>query len=218
VARLLAGVAHEVNNALQVIGGTTELLQAIPELPPVVVEGLQRIAEQNARAAAALQQVIVFARQNLEVPGRTNLREIASRAVSLRSFAIARARLSITIDAPSTGQFLVNGNEGLLLLAVLNLIVNAEQALAGQPGGAIRLELEESAGYVSLSVSDNGPGVGETPAEDLFESFVTTRPREAASGLGLWVARWAAEKSGGTLSMKDQEHGACFEMRLPASV
>ena len=83
VARLLAGVAHEVNNALQVIGGTTELMQTTPGLPASVADGLQRIAVQNTRAAAAIQEVMLFARQK-DATGRTNLREIASRSVALR--------------------------------------------------------------------------------------------------------------------------------------
>ena len=100
---------------------------------------------------------------------------------------------------------------------MLNLIVNAEQALAGQKGGAIRLSVAESAGFVVLSVSDNGPGVGDVAAEKLFEPFFTTRSRDEASGLGLFVARLIAEQHGGTLTLKPQDAGACFEMRLPAA-
>jgi two-component system C4-dicarboxylate transport sensor histidine kinase DctB len=137
--------------------------------------------------------------------------------VALRSFAIGRARLSIAIDAPQTGRFLVSGNAALLQLALLNLIINAEQALAGQRGGAIRLTLEESAGYVVLRVSDNGPGVDRTAANDLFTPFFTTRPRDEASGLGLWVARLVAEQGGGTLVLEDRGPGATFTMRLPAA-
>ncbi len=217
VARLLSGVAHEVNNALQVIGGTTELLQATSGLPPSVLDGLQRIAQQNTRAAAAIQEVMVFARQKMEVPGRTNLREIANRSVALRSFAIGRAHLSIAVDAPPTGRFLVMGNAGLLQLALLNLIVNAEQALAGQQGGAIHVALEEAPGYVVLRVSDNGPGVDRTAADDMFTTFFTTRSREEASGLGLSVARLVAEQCGGTLTLEDRSPGATFVMRVPAA-
>ena len=217
LGRLVSGVAHEVNNALQVIGGTTELLQTTPGLPPSVVDGLQRIAVQNTRAATAIQEVMVFARQKVDGPGRTNLREIANRSAALRSFAIGRARLSIAVDAPPTGRFLVNGNAGLLQLALLNLIVNAEQALAGQQGGAIRVALEESPGYVVLRVSDNGPGVEQTATDYVFSTFFTTRSREEASGLGLSVARLVAEQCGGTLTLEDGSPGATFTMRLPAA-
>ncbi len=216
VARLVAGVVHEFNNALQVIGGTTELLQNTPGLPASVADGLQRIAVQNARAAVAIPEVMLFARQK-DAPGRVNLRDIANRSVTLRSFAIGRARLTIALDAPTTGRLVVNGNAALLQLAVLNLIVNAEQALAGQKGGAIRVELEEAPGSVVLRVTDNGPGVDPAARAELFESFVTTRSRDESSGLGLSVARIVAEQHGGTLTMKEQDSGACFALRLPSA-
>ena len=217
VARLLAGVTHEINNALQVIGGTTELLQTTPGLSASVLEGLQRIVLQNARAATAIQEVMLFARPRTEARGRANLREIANQSAALRAFAIGRARLTMTVDASPTGRFFVNGNASLLQLAVLNLIINAEQALAGQKDGAIRVKLDESDGEVVLRVSDNGPGVDHAAAEELFEAFFTTRSRDEASGLGLSVARLVATQHGGTLTLKDQDAGACFEMRLPSA-
>ena len=55
-------------------------------------------------------------------------------------------------------------------------------------------------------------------ADEMFEPFFTTRSREEASGLGLAVARLAREQHGGTLTLKDQDAGACFEMRLPARI
>jgi two-component system C4-dicarboxylate transport sensor histidine kinase DctB len=217
VARLLAGVTHEINNALQVIGGTTELLQMTPGLPDSVAEGLQRIAMQNTRAATAISEVMVFARPRTEMPGRANMREIANQSAALRAFAIGRARLTIAVDAPPAGRFFVNGNTALLQLAVLNLIINAEQALVGQKGGAIRVALEEASGSIVLRVSDNGPGVDRAAAAEMFESFFTTRSREEASGMGLSVARIVAEQHGGTLTLKEQDAGACFELRLPAA-
>ncbi|HET9569212.1 MAG TPA: ATP-binding protein, partial [Vicinamibacterales bacterium] len=123
----------------------------------------------------------------------------------------------ISLDAPTTGRFVVNGNAALLQLAVLNLIVNSEQALAGQKGGAIRVELEEAPGSVVLRVTDNGPGVDQAARAELFESFFTTRSRDEASGLGLSVARTVVEQHGGTLALKEQDAGACFEVRLPAA-
>ena len=216
VARLLAGAAHEVNNALQVIGGTSELLQGTEGLPPPVEDGLQRITVQTTRAASAIQEVLTFARQRMDATARVNLREIATRSVALRSFAIGRARLSIAVDASPKGRFAVDGNPTLLQLAVLNLIVNAEQALSGRSGGAIRVELEEPSGSVVLRVSDNGPGVEAAHANDIFDPFFTTRPRDEASGLGLTVARLVAEQHGGTLSLEARDVGACFALRLPA--
>ena len=60
VARLVAGVFHELNNSLQVIGGLTELLQDTPGIPPSVADGLRRIHEQNAKAGVAIAEVMAF--------------------------------------------------------------------------------------------------------------------------------------------------------------
>ena len=82
----------------------------------------------------------------------------------------------------------MQGFANLLMQAVLNLIVNAEQALAGQQGGAIRVELSLPEGWVVVRVSDNGPGVDPAMADRLFEPFVTTRSRDESSGWA-WRSR-----------------------------
>ena len=93
VARLVSGVFHELNNSLQVIGGLAELLQDAPGVPSTVADGLRRIHGQHAKAASAIAEVMMFARQKADVRGRVNMRDLASRSVGLRSFAIGRARL-----------------------------------------------------------------------------------------------------------------------------
>lgn len=216
VARLVAGVFHELNNSLQVIGGLAELLQDTTGLPASVADGLKRIHGQNAKAGSAIAEVMAFARQKTDVRGRVNMRDLVVRAVRLRSFAIGRARLTIGFDPPKAGRVDVTGYATQLQQAVFNVIVNAEQALAGQQGGAIRVEMDLPEGSVVVRVSDNGPGVDSSVADRLFGPFVTTKSREESSGLGLFVARHIAEQHGGTLSYESRGAGACFEMRLPA--
>jgi two-component system NtrC family sensor kinase len=216
VARLVAGVFHELNNSLQVIGGLAELLQDTPGIPPAVADGLRRIHGQNAKAGSAIADVMAFSRQKADVRGRVNMRDLTTRAVGLRTFAISRARLTMVYEPPRTGVVEVQGFGNLLLQVVLNLIVNAEQALAGQQGGTIRVEVELPPGFVVVRVSDNGPGVDPAVAERLFEPFTTTRSRDESSGLGLAVARQSAEQHGGTLTLEKTDTGACFALRLPA--
>src|SRR5262245_16096492 len=216
VGRVVAGVFHELNNSLQVIGGLAELLQDSPGLPATVVDGLRRIHGQNAKAGTAIAEVMAFARQKADVRGRVNIRDLTMRAVGLRAFAIGRARLTILFEPPTTGVVDVNGHASLLLQAVLNLIVNAEQALAGQQGGTIRVEMELPDGWVLVRVSDNGRGVDPSIADRLFEPFATTKSRDESSGLGLYVARWIAEQHGGTLTNEAPATGASFALRIPA--
>ena len=217
VARLLAGVVHEVNNALQVISGTTELLQDSPGLSEPVVKGLQRIHAQNTRAASAMAEVMAFSRQKSDARGLVNTRDVVTRSIALRSYAIGRARLTIAQHVPPESRFSVDGSAPLLQQALLNLIVNAEQALAGRPGGAITVDVERQDGWVLLRVSDDGPGVDPAVATRMFEPFVTTRSRDEASGLGLTVARAIAEIHAGSLTHEPCAQGAAFVLKLPAA-
>lgn len=217
VARLVAGVFHELNNSLQVIGGLAELLQDSPGIPPSVADGLRRIHGQNARAGIAIAEVMAFSSQKTDARGRVNMRDLTTRAVGLRSFAVGRVRLTILYEPAKTGVVDVQGFGNQLLLAVLNLIVNAEQALAGRQGGTIRVGVELPEGWVVVRVSDNGPGVDPAVADQLFEPFVTTKSRDESSGLGLSVAKQIAERHGGTLTLEPSPAGASFALRLPAA-
>jgi signal transduction histidine kinase len=158
IARLLAGVVHEVNNALQVIGGTTELLQNSPGLTEPVVKGLQRIHAQNTRAASALAEVMTFSRENADARGPVNVRNVVTRAIALRSYAVSRARLTIAQHVPAEGRLNVDGSAPLLQQALLNLIVNAEQALAGRVGGAIVVDVEQQDGWIQVRCLTTAPG------------------------------------------------------------
>jgi signal transduction histidine kinase len=218
VARLVAGVFHELNNSLQVIGGLAELLQDTPGLPNSVTDGLRRIHGQNAKAGIAIAELMAFVRQKADVAGRVNMRDLTTRAVGLRAFAIGRARLTTSFEPPKNGVVDVNGHASLLMQAVLNLIVNAEQSLAGQQGGTIRIEMELPEGWVEVRVVDNGRGIDEAIADRLFEPFITTRSRDDSSGLGLCVARQIAEQHGGSLTLESADNGASFALRLPAAM
>ena len=216
VARLVSGVFHELNNHLLVIGGTTELIQDTPGLPETVAKGLARIQAANSRATNAIAEAMRFVRHKADAGGSVNMRDLVAHALAMRAYAFSKARLAASFDAAMVGRPNVKGSAILLEQAVLNLVVNAEQALAGRTGGEIRLQLELPEGWVVLRVSDNGPGVDPAIIDRLFEPFATTRARDDSSGLGLAVARQIAEHHGGTLTMEAAPSGACFALRLPA--
>ncbi len=211
-ARLLSGVVHELNNVLQVISGTVELLEVRADLPPTARPALERVRNQSARAAATLSDVLQFTRASLDERTRVNLLEVAQHSVNLRMFAVRRAGLHITITSAGDS-FLVVGNRGMLQQAILNIIANAEQALAPQKKGAIQVHLDVDAASVTLRVSDEGPGIPMTPPEMAFEPFVTTREPWEGSGLGLWAARQIAAAHEGSLQIEDGARSA-FVLRL----
>jgi signal transduction histidine kinase len=214
-ARLLSGVIHEINNALQVISGTVELLEARTDMPPATKSALDRLNSQSTRMAATLSDVQRFTRAPMRDTGTVNLREVAEHSASLRMFAIRRAGLSIHVAA-DPADLLVTGNRGQLQQAVLNLIANAEQSLAPLKRGSIQVHLEGGDDWVTLRVADEGPGVAIQPREAIFEPFTTTRDPWEGAGLGLWAARRIAEAHGGTVTVEG-ETGNVFALRLPRS-
>jgi signal transduction histidine kinase len=214
VARLLSSAVHEVNNALQVISGTVEILEGRPDVDPMLARSLERLRTQSARAAGALADVLVFTKAPIDELVPVNVRDIAVHSIGLRAFAARRAGLALRLDADETTPFIVRGNRGRLQQAVLNLIVNAEQASAGTKGPIV-VELRADERWVSVAVVDDGSGVTVQPPERIFDPFVSTRPPAECAGLGLWAARQIAEAHGGALTLEERPTGMRFVMRLP---
>ena len=214
-ARLLSGVVHDVNNALQVISGTVELLTSRPDLPPTILPSLDRLSRQTARAANVLAEVQQFTRGSVTEMGRVNLREVAEHSLALRAFSIKRANLSSKLEATEGQQFYVNGNRAQLQQALMNLIMNAEQAMAGR-GGEILVSLDTDGTWVTVSVSDKGSGVALEPVESAFEAFVSTRDAWDGAGLGLWAARAIAAEHGGAAAIATSPDGTTAAIRLPS--
>ena len=112
----------------------------------------------------------------------------------------------------------VQGSPKRLGQVVLNLVVNAADALTGQsdPLPRIDVSVEQEDGFGVVSVRDNGPGITDEKQHSIFQAFVTSKSNNGGTGLGLAVSRTIAEEHGGTLVL--QRHsgiGAWFKLRLP---
>jgi hypothetical protein len=187
IARLVAGAAHEVNNALQVIGGSAELLQNRTDLPEPVQKTLSRIRDQAARAASAMTGVVALSRAQPD--GATylvDMCDIATRAVELRRYSIGRADLTVQLDVPSAPQ-LVAGHRLHLLQAALNMIQNAEQALAPRRAGRIRVEVVEDGDHVVLAGGRRRPRRAGRGCRTHLPAVRHSSPRPESTGLGLSV-------------------------------
>jgi len=134
--------------------------------------------------------------------------------VELRRYSIGRADLTVQLVVPPEPRF-VTGQRLHLLQVALNLIQNAEQALAPRRSGCIRVEVAGEGDHVVLRVSDDGPGVPAADADRVFQPFVTSRPRPESTGLGLPVSREIAEAHRGSLELEPSVSGASFRLRLP---
>jgi signal transduction histidine kinase len=155
----------------------------------------------------------------------SNAERAASAQVDLNEVAREALRLAQLGDpggaGPSIGLALetlpsVSGNPDRLLQVVLNLLVNARQALGDTPGACIHVETRAGAREVELEVRDNGPGIPEAVMDRVFDPFFTTRGPDEGTGLGLAIAYDIAREHGGVLDVSSRPgQGASFVLRLP---
>jgi len=214
VARFVSSLAHELNNSLQVMGGLIELLAERDDLPQDALLRIERIGTHADQAGGKIKQVVSYVRAPAEPHARVDLGALVDRALTLRSYELERAGIR-TVRAVAEQPFAVRGSARDLEQAVLNLLANAQEAIAGADTRELRIGMTRTAGRVRLSVTDTGPGVPPGLRERIFEPFFTTHPASGAVGLGLPVAAHTAAAHGGRLSVLDEGPGATFVLDLP---
>ena len=109
----------------------------------------------------------------------------------------------------------INGNETQLSQLLINLIINAFQALK-EDGGTVTVRTEAKDGYIVFNVEDDGPGIKEEIQQSIFDPFFTTKEAGAGTGLGLAIVFQAVEDHGGKVELESEEgRGSCFRVFIP---
>ncbi len=220
LGQFVAGVAHELNNPLQGVLGHLELLRATHRLPPDLRSGLRVVYREADRAARIVNDLLVFAGSRRGARRRLNLNAVASRTAALRSRIARRAGITIARDLDRDLPR-VRGDATLLQQALLNIIVNAEHAIAaaGSGRGEIRLMTrgERDATLAVVEIGDSGPGVRSDVMPRIFEPFFTTKDVGQGTGLGLALTYGIVQDHGGEISVRNAPGGgAVFRITLPA--
>ena len=212
--RLLPNTVHDVNNALQVITGSAELLDlAIGADEDVRRRGLA-IRTQATRATTFLNELMAFTRDSGDRSQRLSLRAAAERGLALRRYSMTRMGIKTTLD----GDAMALANPRFVLQILLNVLINAEQALAGRPGGRIGVGIAVSNEQVLLAITDNGPGLSAEVEQRLFRPLEGTTDRPGGLGIGLTVSKGLAERQGGAFSFAPAPDGGCvFTLTLPVA-
>lgn len=196
VAQLLSTVIHQVNNALQTMGGHAELLKTDPGATETTRRRANTITGVTDKTAEMLASFQVFTRPLTE-PTAQNLRTVAERALAFRYYGLGRARIQASVDGASDAAVLAEPRP--LMQAVLNVILNAEQALSsGRPDGRIDIRVFSADGWAGVSVEDNGPGAPDGAGERGGRVALGAQNR---LGLGLAAARGIVARLGGTLAV-----------------
>jgi len=216
IGELVSGVAHEINNPLQSVIGTVELLLGESH-DPRVRDDLQRARFEAGRAGRIIRNLLAFVRRSPAERLLTELNEIVKSVVSVREYELAQSNIELR-QAYAGNLPLVLANRDEIQQVVLNLVMNAQHAMVIAHGrGTLSVRTFAVADQAVFEVQDDGPGVSPEVAPRIFEPFVTTNSVGTATGLGLAVAFGIAKGHGGTLELMPANHGACFRLTLPGA-
>ncbi|MCS7295115.1 MAG: protoglobin domain-containing protein [Chloroflexota bacterium] len=213
IGQTLTAVAHELNNPLTSVLGFAELLAANPSAQ-AFREDLDLLRREASRARQVVQDLLLVSRPAEVARQPVRISDVVAHVERLRGPEWRRRRLTVEIDVREPSRPVL-GSESQLTQVLLNLVTNAEDALAGRPGGLLSIRAREEGGRLVLDVADNGPGVPEELRERIFEPFFTTKGQRG-TGLGLGISRAIVEAYGGTLELVAAGGpGATFRVTLP---
>jgi len=241
LGRLVAGVAHELNNPISFVLGNVLSLkryaqrlesylgavhtQSNPELEAMRQElRIDRILgdmpllidgmiEGAERTRDIVDALKRFSAADKMTAERVNLNEVVERSVRW-VVQNASARFPVEVDLPP--DLICAGSSGQLQQVVMNLVQNACDATANQAEGRLKISCRIEAGMAHLSFTDNGPGIAAENLGRLFEPFFTTKPVGQGTGLGLSISYGIVDRHGGKLSATNSPGGgAQFILALP---
>ena len=216
---LTATIAHELNQPLGAIMANVETAELLVKSPAPdlheIAEILADIRRDDKRAGEVIGRLRnLLKKAPLELKD-IDLNEVARETVRFLS-ALAVAREVDLISLISQTPLPIKGDAIQLQQVILNLIVNAMDAMSGMPtaGRGITVSTARDGNSADLCVSDVGPGIPSEKLKEVFEPFFSTKPK--GMGMGLSIARTIVQAHGGQLSAQNQAgRGAAFHVRLP---
>jgi signal transduction histidine kinase len=215
VGLLAGGLAHEIRNTLNAMHSQIGLLRK--QLPPEAGSARQRTA-QLERAAAELEQLVsdflAFARPAKDQLEDVDLRAVIRGVLDFAALDLEQARVNVVTELdPELPP--VHADAGKLRRAVLNLIINARQAMPD--GGTLTVRAEPGGRHgVLIEVRDTGCGIPEEDRPRIFQTFFSTKPE--GTGLGLAVVKRTVEDCGGWITFDSEVgRGTAFRISLPTA-
>jgi len=217
LGQTISGVAHELNNPLATIQSWAERLSE-RALEPSVRRGVETILSESERAARIVRSLLTFARKRQTTRAMVDVNQVVRETLALRAYE-QRVNNIAVIVALATGLPHVFADGQQVQQVLLNLIINAEQAMLSANGrGVLVVRTWHDPHYESviLEINDDGPGIPDELQPKIFDPFFTTKGVGQGTGLGLTVAYAIVQEHGGRIRLESHPSaGASFYVELP---
>ncbi|MDQ8153621.1 MAG: ATP-binding protein, partial [Gemmatimonadota bacterium] len=215
MGELVGGVAHEVNSPLTSILAYAQVLERGVGGEDAA-KALETITREAKRASRIVGKLLSFARQGQPERIPSDVNQALRDTIDLRRYALRMQEIKLSV-ALMPEPPLVLADPFQLQQVFINLLANAEQAVAHQPGDKrITVSSGVRGGLFVVTISDTGPGIAPEALPHIFNPFFTTKPRGAGTGLGLSISDGIIREHRGTLrALSEPGQGATFEVELP---
>lgn len=197
VVRAFSNTAHDVNNALQVIAGNAELLEA-RDLDPAIRKRIEAIRGESGKAAATVNRLLEFARARRQPVQRHDLAIAVEAATRMRLASLGRSRVALTVRSEPGAPAIVAGEAAKLHQILLNLLLAAEERVAGRPRARIEISIGVEDRQVVLRVAASAAAPAVLPPDASASAYTSdslTRDTQ------LWAAAHLAAAQGGTMTI-----------------
>jgi two-component system NtrC family sensor kinase len=220
LGQTISGVAHELNNPLATILSWSERLTEKGALEPSMRRGLETIFGEAERAARIVRNLLTFARKRQTTRSMVDVNQVVRETLALRAYEQRVTNITV-IDALAAGLPPVFADGHQIQQVLLNLVINAEQAMLSAHGRGIlvvRTWHDAPNESVVLEINDDGPGVPEELQSKIFDPFFTTKEVGKGTGLGLTVAYAIIQEHGGRIRLESRPPaGASFFVEMPVT-
>ncbi|HVU32998.1 MAG TPA: ATP-binding protein [Opitutaceae bacterium] len=210
---LVGGIAHELNNKLTPVQGFSELIRLTADAQSQQYADL--IGRSVAEAANIIRQLLQLSKPTPSASETVDLRAIVAEALSMLRFQMRESRCTVR-SAAAAAPVWVRADPGQIKQVVINLVLNAVQAMEERTHAELEIETTERGGCAMLVVADNGVGIPAENLERIFDPFFTTKGPERGTGLGLSVCFSIVRQHGGVIEVASEPGcGARFTVSLP---
>jgi signal transduction histidine kinase len=214
VGTLSAGLAHEVKNPLSAVLGYAQLSKRKLDQPEALKKHLDTIENETRRCNEIIGNLMQFSRQEKGEHSRISVNDVVRKSIGIVDHQLSLKNVRIGSELAEDISA-ISGNANQLQQVLMNLMINAQQAI-GDDGGTVDVATFVENGSVLITVSDTGPGIDKDVAAKIFEPFYTTKPAGQGTGLGLSVTYGIIQDHGGDISVvRADSGGAKFVITLP---